>query len=111
MFAGNLEVWSRIDGGGRKAEFAQLFSRVGMRVTVNRPSDKDIEIMLDALSIYADDQRKILKFIATKPGALRAMVKTLRVARMLAIGAGEGLAKEHISSAWSRLSGGEAGVA
>ncbi len=111
VFAGNLEVWSRIDGGGRKAEFAQLFSRVGMRVTVNRPSDKDIEIMLDALSIYADDQRKILKFIATKPGALRAMVKTLRVARMLAIGAGEGLAKEHISSAWSRLSGGEAGVA
>jgi DNA transposition AAA+ family ATPase len=111
VFAGNLDVWSRIDGGGRKAEFAQLFSRVGMRVTVNKPSNKDIEVMLDALNIIADEQRKMLTFIAKEPGALRVMMKTLRVARMLAIGADEELAKEHISSAWKRLSGREVGAA
>lgn len=106
---GNEEVWSRIDGGGRKAEFAQLFSRVGMRVTVARPSVKDIEIMLDASEVTEPAQRALLKTIASKPGALRTMGKTLRIARMVAIGAEETLNDTHIQSAWNRLAGGEIG--
>jgi DNA transposition AAA+ family ATPase len=108
---GNEEVWGRIDGGGRKAELAQLFSRVGIRVTVGRPTAKDIEILLDASEITDPKQRAVLKTIAGKPGALRAMVKTLRLARMVALGSEEELNDTHIMSAWHRLSGGQDAVA
>jgi DNA transposition AAA+ family ATPase len=102
---GNEEVWGRIDGGGRKTEFAQLFSRVGKRVTVARPSTRDIEALLDASEIVDDEQRKMLKAIAQKPGALRGMAKTLRQARMVALGAQEELSEQHIRQAWSSFLG------
>lgn len=104
-FVGNEEVWSRIDGGGRKAEFAQLFSRVGMRVNVPRASAKDIEALLDGNEVIEPGQRKQLKYIASLPGALRAMGKTLRDARMMASGAQEELTEKHIESAFNLLSG------
>ena len=105
VFMGNEEVWRRIDGGGRRAQFAQLHSRVGMRVNAPRPLAKDIEEILDASEISDAKQRAVLKTIAGKPGALRALAKTLRVARMVALGAGESMTDEHITSAWNRLSG------
>jgi len=36
-YLGNLEVWSRISGKGRRAAFAQLHSRVGMRLQILAP--------------------------------------------------------------------------
>ena len=102
---GNEEVWSRIDGGGRKAQFAQLFSRVGMRVITPRPTPLDIEAILDAAEVLDRDQRGLLRVIAGKPGALRAMVKTLNLARKAALGADEPLSVKFINAAWQRLSG------
>ena len=101
---GNEAVYSRIDGGGRRAEFAQLFSRVGMRVKRNRPLGRDIEVLLDSNEVEDDGVRKLLRAIGSKPGALRGMIKTLRVARMMAQAAEEALAAEHVRAAWSRLS-------
>lgn len=106
-FVGNEEVWKQIDGGGRNAKMAQIFSRVGMRVSVARSTPKDIDAMLDASGIDDEDSRKVLKFVASKPGALRGMVKTLRVARMLAMGAEQELNKAHLEAAYTRLSGGQ----
>ena len=100
---GNEDVWRRLDGGGRKAEFAQLFSRVGMRVTASRPTKKDVEEMMDAAGIVDDKQRATLKTIAGRPGALRYMTKVLRVARRLASGDKTELTEAHIMAAWNRL--------
>ncbi|MGH7108593.1 MAG: AAA family ATPase [Acetobacteraceae bacterium] len=102
---GNEQVWARVDGGGRKAEFAQLFSRVGMRVKANRPTARDIGTVLDAAEVGEQKQRGLLRAIAAKPGALRGMVKALRVARLLAAGAGEELSELHIQAAWTRIAG------
>jgi DNA transposition AAA+ family ATPase len=101
---GNEAVYGRIDGGGRRAEFAQLFSRVGMRVRRAKPLARDIEALLDANDVAGEAERRLLKAIGGKPGALRGMVKTLRVARMMAHAAETELAAEHIRAAWSRLS-------
>lgn len=108
VLMGNEEVWNRLDGGGRKAQFAQLFSRVGAKVTAARPRGDDIDALLDAADVDDGDQRKLLKAIAAKPGALRQMIKTLRLARMVALGNEEELSREHIDHAWTRLSGAEA---
>jgi DNA transposition AAA+ family ATPase len=107
---GSEELWRRVDGGGRKAAFAQLFSRVGIRVAVGRSSVRDIEVLLDAAGIHDEKQRAVLKTIGQKPGALRGIVKTLRAARKVAAGAGEALGEQHILQAW-QLNCGDGGVA
>jgi hypothetical protein len=101
---GNEQVYGRIDGGGRRAEFAQLFSRVGMRVRRPKPYREDIEALLDANDVTGDAERRLLKVIAGKPGALRGMVKTLRVARMLAQADEQPFGASHVRAAWSRVS-------
>jgi DNA transposition AAA+ family ATPase len=107
-FVGNHGVWERINGGGRKAEFAQLFSRVGVRVNVEKSSGADADDILDAAAIEAPKVRKFLRAIAQRPGALRQMSKVLRMAQMQALGAEEELNETHVEAAWNRLSGGEA---
>jgi DNA transposition AAA+ family ATPase len=104
-FAGTQRLWSRIDGGGRKAEFAQLYSRVGIRVSVARPFKRDIEAVLDAAQVEDSAVRGRLATIAGKGGALRSMNKTLRMARLLATGTGEELTARHVDVTWERLSG------
>jgi DNA transposition AAA+ family ATPase len=103
--AGSHDVWTRLDGGGRKSQFAQLFGRVGIRVNVPKPTMGDIDALLDAADVTDKKQRGMLKAIASKPGALRQMMKTLRLARMVALGADEDMTADHIGHAWNRLSG------
>ena len=104
-FVGNPEVWSRLDGGGRKSHMAQLFSRVGMRVVKMRAMRKDADALLEAYEIEDEGVRRLLRVIAGKPGALRGMVKTLRVARMRASQSDDGLLTvDDVQAAWSRLS-------
>jgi DNA transposition AAA+ family ATPase len=107
---GNEEVWARIDGGGHKAGYSQVFSRVGMRVTVARPTTKDIEVLLDAAEVVGAAPRAVLRTLGQKPGGLRGMVKTLRAGRLAASGAGQELTDEHVIAAWSRRMGAQDGV-
>jgi DNA transposition AAA+ family ATPase len=107
---GNREVWNRIDGGGQKARLAQLFSRVGMALTVTKLPAADINMVIGAAGVTDMEQRQLLRVIAEKPGALRGMTKTLRGARMVANGAGAALTTAHISAAWARRSGRQDGV-
>lgn len=86
---GNEEVYARLEGGGRTAAFAQLFSRVGVRVTRSRPAADDMCKLIAAWGVTADEEVKFLKAIARKPGALRVMTKTLQLASMLAAGRGQ----------------------
>ena len=101
---GNEEVYARLDGGGRRAQFAQLFSRVGMRLTRARPTKGDIDALLEAAGVEGDADRKLLRAIAVKPGALRGMTKVLRVAHMLAAAEGVQVERAHLMRAWERLS-------
>ncbi|WP_221236941.1 AAA family ATPase [Roseospira goensis] len=105
VLLGNETVYTRLEGQGRAAEFAQLFSRVGMRMVQAKPRAGDATALLDAWGIEAKDSRDFLARVAAKPGALRGMVKTMRVAAMLATGAGaETPDITHYKAAWSRLS-------
>jgi DNA transposition AAA+ family ATPase len=105
VIMGNQGVWTRLEGGGRQARFAQLFSRVGMRLTREKSTIGDVEAILDAAGIDALDQRKMLRVIAGKPGALRGMMKTIRLARMVTMASDEELSVAAISAAFGRLTG------
>jgi DNA transposition AAA+ family ATPase len=109
-FVGNHGVWERMDGGGRKAEFAQLYSRVGFRVNIAKSTISDADDLLTASGIEDEKICKLLRAIAVRPGALRQMSKVLRIAQLQAIGAEETLNEKHVIAAEARLSGREAGL-
>lgn len=80
VLSGNEQVYTRLTGGSRTAQFAQLFSRIGKRVRLGRPTREDIDRLADAWKIQGSKERDLLLEIALKPGALRAATKTLRLA-------------------------------
>lgn len=100
---GNETVYSRLEGEGRKSGFAQLFSRIGMRITQQKSKPADLCMLLQAWGIEDRDELKYLKAIAQKPGALRVMTKCLQVASLLAAGADEPRGMKHYRAAWERL--------
>lgn len=102
---GNETVYARLEGGTRAAHYAQLFSRVGMRLTRVRPVQADVAALLDAWGVAGAAERALLKQIAAKPGALRGLTKVLRIAHMLAGAKGEpALTVALIRMAWSQYS-------
>lgn len=109
---GNEAVYSRLEGEGRRPQFAQLFSRIGMRLTRARPTLGDIDTLLDGWGVGSDAEtggaRTMLRQIARKPGALRGMTKVLRLAHVGAGEARETLGAEHVRRAWSSLGDGQA---
>lgn len=101
---GNETVYARLEGGSRKPEFAQIFSRIAARLSQTKPRDDDAPALLDAWGVTAADARRFLCGIAVKSGALRGMVMTIRQAHMVAAGAGAEPRLEHYKAAWERLS-------
>ena len=103
---GNETIYSRLTGGRRAAEFAQLFSRIGKRVRLTTAGKGDVEALLAAWSIEDAAAREAAQEIALQPGALRGLTKALRLATLFAKGGT--LNAKHIASAWRDLGGGAA---
>lgn len=102
VLAGNPSVLGRLEGD-RKAEFAQLFSRIGMKLVLPKARMGDVAALLDAWGIGEKDEIKLLQTIAGKPGALRGLTKCLALATMVAAGAGRARTADDIRAAWSQL--------
>lgn len=102
--SGNASVYSQLLGKNDNG-FAQLYSRVGRRVALTKAMRGDV---LAIAGVYGVRDKKSLEFcedIARRPGALRMLVKVLRLASM---GAGEAtVGTDHMSSAWAELQGHE----
>ena len=111
VLLGNPAVYGRLEGQGRRTEFAQLFSRVGMRLSRPKPQKGDVDAILDAWAIEGGAERGLLHAIAKKPGALRSMTKTLKLAHMLAALERQKPGVSHIKDAYERLSATDLGAA
>ncbi|RPE72513.1 hypothetical protein EDC62_0204 [Tibeticola sediminis] len=99
---GNDLVYTRMTGGSRAAYLDRLFSRIGKRVSLRRAQDADIEAVAKAAG--GEAWREVME-IGRQPGAIRAVVKVLRLARMMAQAAGEALAAAHVAAARRDLEG------
>lgn len=99
VFVGNETVYSRMGDG--RAEFAQLFSRVGMKVSQARPRDEDVAMLVAAWGV--DMAPSLPLAIARKPGALRGLTKAMRMAHMMAGAKGEAVTAAHLKAAWSQI--------
>lgn len=101
---GNEAVYATLEGNGRREKFAQLTSRVGMRKRRLRAHSDDIEAMLDAWNVEGEAERQLLRAIARKPGALRLMAKTMRMAHMVVSTTHEAITAGIIREAFKHVS-------
>lgn len=99
---GNEMVYARMTGGQRAAYLDRLYSRIGKRARLARAGREDVERLAGAFGLRPG-ALKLLTEIGARAGALRAVVKTLRLAAMMAKGGA--IEPEHIEHAWRDLEG------
>ncbi|UWU13248.1 AAA family ATPase [Rhizobium sullae] len=97
---GNNEVYTRFTKRSDGPSYDQLKSRLGKRLKRDKPRVEDLQAFIAAWGVADLDCVKLLTGIGMKGGALRQIDKTLKLASMLAMGAQEPLAKQHIEAAW-----------
>ncbi|MDE0704051.1 MAG: AAA family ATPase [Rhodospirillaceae bacterium] len=99
---GSDPFWLQLSGG-RRPEFAQLFSRVGKRVRLGRPGAADVTALLAAWGLEARGLESVAQAVAARHGALRGLTKAL--VRAHAIAGGKAVTEAHLRAAWKELSG------
>ena len=101
---GNESVMQRLEGGNRRAAFAQMFSRVALRLVRSQPLRADIDAMIGAWQIDGAPETAFLHKIAMTPGALRGATMALELGSMIAASEQKPLALDHLQDAWAQLS-------
>jgi DNA transposition AAA+ family ATPase len=85
-YLGNEMVYRRISGAGRSAAFAQLHSRIGLRLHVASPSQGDVDAILDGWGVKGRQEREYAQQIASRPGGIRKLTQILRNTCIIARG-------------------------
>ena len=100
---GNEPLRGRIEGMGREASFAQIFSRVGMWKSRHNPTKADLNQLIDAWGVESAEVRKTLQWIGSREGGLRELNKTLRFAWFLAGSQGrDELTEADVEAGWNQ---------
>lgn len=99
--------WGSLGGASDKDGLAQVQSRIGLRILQRQSVAGDADAILDAWGMSDTELRKLAHAIARRPGALRGLDKALKLASMLAIGAGEPMSAVHLRQAWANRGGEE----
>ncbi|CAI2036154.1 AAA family ATPase [Serratia plymuthica] len=103
---GNHQVYGKLTGGSsRNMDFARLFSRIAKKVSILKTKKADVEAIADAWGLNGKAERELIHALADKPGALRTISHTLRLASMFARGSNEAMTEKHIRAAVKDLEG------
>lgn len=103
VLMGNHRVYSNMTGGNRTVEFARLFSRIAKRTAINKTKKADVKAIADAWQINGEKELELLQQIAQKPGVLRILNHSLRLAAMTAHGKGERVNEDYLRQAFREL--------
>ncbi|MFZ5749072.1 MAG: AAA family ATPase [Pseudomonadota bacterium] len=101
---GNIGVMQRIEGGSRKAAFAQLYSRIGMKVTRPLALQADADALAAAWGIGGAAELAHIRKVCMLPGGLRGATFMVELATMIAASEQTALAIDHLQDAWAQLS-------
>lgn len=100
---GNEGVYARMAGGRNATALDRLFSRIGRRLSLRASTDADIKMLVKAWRIDDAKCLPVLMEVARRPGALRALTKTLRLASMQAAAEKRGVCCEDVRAASREL--------
>lgn len=108
VFIGNAPLNAKFDGLGRTSDYAQLFSRIGLRRKINKPRSRDMCEILKAWGVQNEEVLLYAKEIARREGGLRSMTKVLRNATKIArVNDRDQINKHDLELAWAEHMTGE----
>ncbi len=99
---GNRTIHARLYGKGQE-NHGQLFSRASMKPKLFAPMAGDICQMVAAWGVTDPAEVSFLKAVGRKIGALRNIDTVMKLAGMLAAGAGQPRSLAHIRAAWEQI--------
>lgn len=103
VLMGNHHLYTNMTGGSKTVEFARLFSRIAKRTAIKAPKVNDVKAIAEAWDVTAKKEQEFLLEIAQKPGAIRTMTYTLRLAAMNAYGKGKRVNEDYLREAYEEL--------
>lgn len=86
VLVGNNKVYTQLTGGRRNEDFARLFSRIAKKRGIHKTKRSDVKSIAEAWGINGDAERNLMIQISERPGGLRLLTKTLKLAAMFASG-------------------------
>lgn len=101
---GNISVMQRIEGGGRDDAFAQIYSRLSLKMVRPLPLHADAVALAEAWNVHEEAMTGFLTKIVMVPGGLRGATFALELASMLASSENQPLGLDHLQSAWVQIS-------
>lgn len=101
---GNVGVLQRLEGGNRASAYAQLYSRVSLKVVRPLPLLADIDALAEAWEIHDEPFVAYLRKIGMLPGGLRGLTMALELGSMIAASEGQRVQIGHVQDAWAQLS-------
>ncbi|HAS6639294.1 AAA family ATPase [Vibrio parahaemolyticus] len=84
VFVGNNKVYTQLTGGRRNEDFARLFSRIAKKRGLHKTRLADVRAIAGAWGVNGDAERSLMIQISERPGGLRLLTKTLKLAAMYA---------------------------
>lgn len=105
VLMGNEQVYAQMAGSNRAAYLDRLYSRIGKRIHLKRATEADADAIIAAWGLKGHSSRVRLREVARKPGALRVLVKVLRLSRAYCEAEGRPLDVEDVEAAWADLGG------
>ena len=103
VLVGNSRVYTQLTGGQRSEDFARLYSRVAKKRAITKAKKADVLAVANAWNIDGQAERDLLLQISERPGALRLVSKTLKLAVMYS--GGEPLTEAILRHAFNELEG------
>lgn len=101
---GNIGVMQRIEGGNRKAAFAQLFSRVAMKLVRPVALQADADALAAAWAIGGGQEIAQIRKVCMLPGGLRGATHMLKLATRIAGSEQTQIDASILQDAWAQLS-------
>jgi len=98
---GNSATYARLSQWGKGEKYGQLTRRIFKRIKLDRPTADDLATFIEGWGITEPSQVEYLMGVGMKPGALGQVDMTIKLARMVAQGAGRALTLADLRGAWS----------
>lgn len=86
VLVGNNKVYTQLTGGRRNEDFARLFSRIAKKRGIHKTKQADVKAIATAWGITGQAELGLMIQISERPGGLRLLSKTLKLAAMFAKG-------------------------
>ena len=91
---GNEELYSRFGNSAPKPAYAQLASRIGVRIRQLQPTPGDVDMLVDGWGVEDRKVRPLAVALGRRPGALRQISETFKLAAVYAAGANRSITAE-----------------